>query len=149
LSFRQGQVLAARKLGLTEAPVVIARGWSEADKLAAMIADNRLAEGSKWDDELLGLGISSLTGAGIDLALLGMSDADMKRLIGDDGKSLPVTEIDVGGVADEFWISVRGPLRHQADALLRLESVMKEFDGVSVELGTIQAELSKGLAASR
>jgi ParB-like chromosome segregation protein Spo0J len=132
-----GAVLAARKLALAEAPVVIARGWSEAQKLAAMIGDNRIAEGSKWDDELLGLGVSTVAAAGIDLGLIGMSEADMKRLSGEGAASLPVNEIETGAVDDEFWISVRGPLRHQADALLKLQALMNELEGVSVELGTV------------
>lgn len=39
-----GRILAARKLGLEEAPVVVAKGWSEAQKRAYIIADNKLAE---------------------------------------------------------------------------------------------------------
>jgi ParB-like chromosome segregation protein Spo0J len=38
-----GRVLAARKLGLTEAPVMVAEGWTEAQKRAYVIADNQLA----------------------------------------------------------------------------------------------------------
>jgi ParB-like chromosome segregation protein Spo0J len=132
-----GAVLAARKLGMTEAPVVIARGWSEPQKIAALIGDNRIAEGSRWDDELLGLGVSAVSEAGIELALIGMSDADLKRLGGEDAASLPINEIETGGIDDEFWIAVRGPLRHQADALLKLQTAMKDMDGVQVELGTV------------
>ena len=38
-----GRVLAAQKLGLTDAPVMVARGWSDAQKRAYVIADNKLA----------------------------------------------------------------------------------------------------------
>jgi hypothetical protein len=48
-----------------------------------------------------------------------------------------VHEVATDQVADEFWIAVRGPLRHQADALLALEAAMKNFDHVTVELGTV------------
>src|SRR5438309_7442512 len=37
-----GRVMAARKLGLTEIPVMVARGWSEAQKRAYVLADNKL-----------------------------------------------------------------------------------------------------------
>ncbi len=40
------RVLAARRLGMTEAPVVIARGWSDAKKRAYVLADNKLAMNS-------------------------------------------------------------------------------------------------------
>src|SRR3954469_22554956 len=38
-----GRVLAARMLGVHDIPVMIARGWSEAQKRAYVIADNKLA----------------------------------------------------------------------------------------------------------
>jgi ParB-like chromosome segregation protein Spo0J len=37
-----GRVLAARKLRLTEVPVMVAAGWTEAQKRAYVIADNKL-----------------------------------------------------------------------------------------------------------
>src|SRR3954464_3463643 len=37
-----GRVLAAARLGLAEVPVITARGWSEAQKRAYLIADNKL-----------------------------------------------------------------------------------------------------------
>lgn len=38
-----GRVLAARQLGFDEAPVMVARGWTDAQKHAYLIADNKLA----------------------------------------------------------------------------------------------------------
>jgi hypothetical protein len=38
-----GRVLAARQRGLTEAPVIVARGWTNAPKRAYVLADNKLA----------------------------------------------------------------------------------------------------------
>ena len=48
-----GRVLAAKKLGLDEVPVVVARGWSKAQKRAYVLADNKLTENGGWDDDLL------------------------------------------------------------------------------------------------
>ena len=48
-----GRVLAARKLGIAEVPVMVARGWSEAQKRAYVLADNKLALNAGWDEELL------------------------------------------------------------------------------------------------
>lgn len=50
---------------------------------------------------------------------------------------LEVKEIETGEVADEFWISVRGPLAQQAAVLKKLEDALKPFAGVTVEQGTI------------
>jgi hypothetical protein len=50
------RVLAARQLGIAEIPVMVAAGWSEAQKRAYVLADNQLAiTGSGWDTELLRL----------------------------------------------------------------------------------------------
>ena len=48
------RILAARQLGIAEVPVMVAAGWSEAQKRAYVLADNQLAiTGSGWDPELL------------------------------------------------------------------------------------------------
>ena len=50
------RVLAARQLGIREIPVMVAAGWTEAQKRAYVLADNQLAiTGSGWDPELLRL----------------------------------------------------------------------------------------------
>jgi hypothetical protein len=48
-----GRVMAAERLGLTEVPTMTAVGWSEKQKRAYILADNKLAMNSGWDDELL------------------------------------------------------------------------------------------------
>jgi len=70
-----GRLLAARKLGLDTVPVVIATGWTEAQKRAYVIADNKLALNAGWDNELLALELGELGELGFDLELTGF-DAD-------------------------------------------------------------------------
>ena len=48
-----GRLLAARKLGLAEVPVIRFEHLSEAQKRAYLIADNQLALQAGWDDALL------------------------------------------------------------------------------------------------
>ena len=77
-----GRVLAARKLGVKEIPVMIAEGWSDTKKKAYVIADNKLALNAGWDAELLRLEIEELKEVDFDINLLGFSDeelADMKE----------------------------------------------------------------------
>ena len=50
-----GRVLAARKLRIADVPVMTATGWTDAQKRAYAIADNKLTLNGGWDDELLGL----------------------------------------------------------------------------------------------
>ncbi len=53
---------AAKKLGLTEAPVHIAEGLTEAQKKAYRIADNRVAEEAEWDYDFLKIELADLDG---------------------------------------------------------------------------------------
>lgn len=43
-----GRILAARQLNLAVVPVMVARGWTEAQKRAYTIADNKLAMNAGW-----------------------------------------------------------------------------------------------------
>ena len=62
------RVLAARQLGIAEIPVMVAAGWTEAQKRAYVLADNQLAiTGSGWDPELLRLELGELKLGGFDL----------------------------------------------------------------------------------
>jgi ParB family transcriptional regulator, chromosome partitioning protein len=76
------RVLAARQLGWAEVPVVIAQGWTESQKRAYVIADNRLAQQSTWDTELLAVEIDELRDLHFDLDLLGFDRGELNDLIG-------------------------------------------------------------------
>jgi DNA modification methylase len=75
-----GRVLAARTLGIAEVPVMLATGWSEAQKRAYTIADNKLALNAGWDDELLSLELGELAEIGFDVGLIGFSEAELAGL---------------------------------------------------------------------
>ncbi len=48
-----GRLMAAKKLNLSQVPVVILDHLSDAQKRAYIIADNKLAENAGWDEEIL------------------------------------------------------------------------------------------------
>jgi hypothetical protein len=49
------RILAARQLGVAKIPVMVAAGWTEAQKRAYVLADNQLAiTGSGWEAERTG-----------------------------------------------------------------------------------------------
>ena len=75
-----GRVLAGAKLGMKCAPVIVARGWSEAKKRAYIVADNKLALNSAWDRDLLAGELADLQGV-CDLAAIGFSDTELSRLL--------------------------------------------------------------------
>jgi hypothetical protein len=68
-----GRVLAAQTLALTEVPVVIARGWSEAQKRAYTLADNELALHASWNKEMLRIELADLAAQGADIAKIGFA----------------------------------------------------------------------------
>jgi DNA modification methylase len=76
-----GRVMAARKLGLASLPVMVAAGWTDAQKRAYVIADNKLALNAGWDNELLALELGEIGDAGFDLELTGFTDEEIKALM--------------------------------------------------------------------
>ncbi len=83
-----GRVMAARKLGLTDVPVMVATGWSEAQKKAYVLADNQLALNAGWDIELLKVEVGDLNLEGFDLSLIGFDDKLLADLLADPNEGL-------------------------------------------------------------
>lgn len=75
-----GRLMAARKLGFKKVPVIELSHLSETQKKALIIADNKLALNSDWDNELLALEFKELTELGFDLELTGFSLDEIEAL---------------------------------------------------------------------
>jgi ParB-like chromosome segregation protein Spo0J len=75
------RVLAAESLGIKEAPVTVAHGWSEAQKRAYVIADNKLTENSSFDTDLLVMEFGDLSELGFPLDLTGFSLGEVEFLV--------------------------------------------------------------------
>jgi hypothetical protein len=76
-----GRVLAAKRLGLTEVPVIVIDHLTDAQRRALVIADNRIAENAGWDEAMLRAELAALHEEDIDLGVLGFSDADLMGLL--------------------------------------------------------------------
>jgi DNA modification methylase len=76
-----GRTLAAQRLQMTEVPVMVARGWSDAKKRAYILADNKLALNAGWENELLNLELSELKELDFDLELIGFSADEIAALM--------------------------------------------------------------------
>lgn len=81
-----GRLLAARLLGLKDAPTIELDGLSKTQLKAYVLADNKLAENAGWDRELLALELGALKDEGFDLELTGFGDLDLDGLF--DGHEL-------------------------------------------------------------
>ncbi len=75
-----GRVMAAKKLGIKEVPCVQVNGWTEAQKKAYVIADNKLALNAGWDEKMLSLEFDELQELGFDLSLTGFSKDEILSL---------------------------------------------------------------------
>jgi DNA modification methylase len=78
-----GRLLAAKALGLAEAPVIVIPGLSEAQKRALRLADNKIALGAGWDLDLLKaeLGELSAMEVDLDLSLTGFSPGEIDVIL--------------------------------------------------------------------
>jgi DNA modification methylase len=81
-----GRILAAERLGLSEAPVIVLPHLSEAQRRAYRIADNALTEQSTWDDALLSEELKALLAEDFDLSLTGLPEADLDGLLDAPGE---------------------------------------------------------------
>ena len=130
-----GRVLAAKKLGMRKVPVLVASDWSDAQKRAHRIADNRLTETGSWDELLSREELAELVGR-FPPDAPGFDASALDSLLLEE--PMPqVEEIETGEVADRFWIVVKGPLARQGEALDRLKGAMDDLGEVTVEAGTI------------
>ena len=112
-----GRILAAQKLGITNAPLMVARGWTEAQKRAYVIADNKLALNAGWDMEKLAVEIGDLSGMGFDLTLTGFSEDELGKMAGAGTKGLtdpddvPETPARAVTVPGDTWLLGKHRLR--------------------------------------
>ena len=106
-----GRLLAARKLALTEVPIIELSHLTAIQKKAYILADNRLAENAGWDQELLRLELGELKLADVDLELLGFDADELDALLSDgdaegntDDDTVPETPETPVSRAGDLWL---------------------------------------------
>ncbi len=90
-----GRLLAARRLGLEQVPVVVLDYLTPAQRRAYLIADNQIAANAGWDEPLLIEELRSLEAEDADLSLLGFSDEDLASLLDQIPDLDPAVDHDV------------------------------------------------------
>ena len=107
------RLLAARKLGMTEVPVIVLDHLSETQRRALIIADNRLAMNAGWDEEMLRVELESLQVDGFNLDIVGFSDEEIEALLQEpeearagntDDDAVPETPETAVTVPGDVWI---------------------------------------------
>jgi len=94
------RLLAAQRLGLEQVPVHIASGLTPEQVKAYRIADNRTAQESSWDSELLPLELSELLELGVALDLTGFDTEELAALLATPSEGL-TDEDEVPEVPEE------------------------------------------------
>jgi ParB-like chromosome segregation protein Spo0J len=93
-----GRVMAARKLGLAEVPCIRLGHLTETQKRAYIIADNKLALNSGWDEEMLGLELADLREADFDLDVLGFDNFAIEQFLNPPERSDEAPESSGGEI---------------------------------------------------
>src|SRR5271165_5369873 len=81
------RLAAARKLKLTEVPVIVLDHLTPTQRRALVLADNRLALSAGWDEEMLRVELESLEEEGFDLDVVGFTDEEVEELLRDPEES--------------------------------------------------------------
>lgn len=105
-----GRVMAAKKLGLKDVPVMVASGWSEAQKRAYVLADNKLALNAGWDNDLLKVELEELKDLDFNLDLTGFGSDELATLLADktagltDPDETPEPPVNPVSAMGDVWI---------------------------------------------
>lgn len=106
-----GRLLAARKLGYTEVPVIVLSHLTQNEKRAFMLADNKLALNAGWNEELLRQELEALAQAAYDLEITGFDQQELDRLLSDwnrpaltDPDEAPPLAAETVTEAGDLWI---------------------------------------------
>lgn len=76
------RVMASQKLGMQQVPTIEVTGWTDAQKRAYIIADNKLALDAGWDEELLRIELEELKNDSFDIELTGFELDEINDLLG-------------------------------------------------------------------
>jgi len=89
-----GRLMAARKLGMAKVPVIELAHLSEHQKKALIIADNKLALNSDWDNNLLMIELQELNSKDYDLSVLGFDQDELDALLNPIEPTVGLTDED-------------------------------------------------------
>jgi DNA modification methylase len=130
------RLLAARKLKMTEVPVIVLNDLSEAKRRALVIADNQIALNAGWNAEMLRVELQDLEVNGFNLDLIGFSAEELETILAGaeettegltEDDAVPETQVAVVTVPGDVWIM--GEHRLLCGDSTQLEAVEKVLAG--------------------
>ena len=82
-----GRLAAAKLAGLSEVPVIVLEGLSEAKKRALLLADNKIAQNAGWDRERLAIELPELAELlveeTLDISITGFEPVEIDQILSD------------------------------------------------------------------
>jgi len=76
-----GRLMAARKLGMKEVPVIELAHLTDTQRKALIIADNKLAMNAEWDTDLLTIELNELLADNFAMEILGFDAKELAALL--------------------------------------------------------------------
>ena len=95
---------AARKLGLTEVPVILCDEWTEAQVKAFRLMVNRSVTWADWDEEALALELKEIQGLDFDVNLTGFDVPEIEHLL-----ALPIEADLANAIPDLPEVAISQP----------------------------------------
>jgi len=103
---------------MTEVPVIVLHGLTEAQHRALAIADNAIAVNAGWNEDLLRVELAALQEESFDISLIGFEDEELARLLAAQDATDGLCDEDVAPPApqspisklDDLWILGRHQL---------------------------------------
>ena len=130
---------AARKLGMTEVPVIVLGHLSETKRRALVILDNQIPLNGGWDAGMLRVELQSLEVDGFDLSLIGFSDAELEGILAEpESTNEGLTDEDAVPEQQESAVTVPGDVWILGDHRL--------LCGDATQMGDVEKVMAGGLA---
>ena len=107
-----GRIMAAKEEGITEVPCVYVDHFTEAQKKAYILADNRMALDAGWDDDLLAVEMEELQNLGFDLGLTGFDESEIADLFDINSDEAKQDDFDVDTELEKPCKSKTGDIWH-------------------------------------
>ncbi|MBS1877858.1 MAG: site-specific DNA-methyltransferase [Acidobacteria bacterium] len=134
------RLLAARKLRMTEVPVIVLDHLTETQRRALVLADNKLAENAGWDADMLRVELEALQEDGFDLDVVGFSDEELEDLLAE-----PESE-PAPGLTDEDAVPETPETAVTAPGDLWILGEHRLLCGDATEMAAVEKVMAGGLA---
>ena len=137
-----GRVLAAQRLGIDEIPTMTAKGWTEAQKKAYVIADNKLALNAGWDESMLAIEFKDLGDMGFNLELTGFGLEELGSLF-DTGEPEPEEQ----ELSENYTRKIEAPIYEPTGPCPPVDQLYDESKAKKLRADIAKAELPTEVAA--